>query len=317
MSDDKPHNKKDNDSFEAINEAFNRTLPESLKKQMNKSLDGFRQDLKGHPYVRKLKRHGVSNKKRILTDFRNLFRPLLLAGAGLVCVVALTIFFIGDNPPTWAEVSESLESVSNLSAVMYVSDETSFFERKKVEFWLGYGDRIRILSDNKVSFGKRNDIIRTFDLETRSECYPPGPGGICPHADAFNILRRFNKMEGKPITVTIESLSGTGYIDVISLVHINPKISNDLVVFEVEANYVRGRIWALRESRLPIRMSAWTPSGLGYDMLITYPKEEQPEVFFDPDAFKAVLKEKSKSQIDLMYMFFRMPGIKSIPASEN
>jgi hypothetical protein len=316
MSNDKPHNKKNNDSFEAINEAFNSALPEPLKKQMTKSLDGFRQDLKEHPYVRKLERHGAGEKHRILINFRNLFRPLLLAGSGLVCVAVLAFFFIGNNPPTWAEVSERLDSVSNLSAVIYLR-YSALSEPKRTEYWLGYGDRLRILSGSKVSFAKINDSVKTFDLETRSECYPPGSGEICYHADAFDLWRRFNKIEGAPIAVTVESLSGSGYFDAISLVNVNPEVSKDLIVFEGESGAGRLRIWALRESRLPIRMSARSPVGLGYEMLISYPKEEQPEEFFDPDAFEAVLKDTSKSQIDLMYMFFREPGKKTIPASDN
>ena len=100
MFTEKPRNKKNNHSLKAINEAFNSESPDRLKKQLKKSLDGFRQDLKEHPYVRKLERHEVSKKHLILPDLRNLFRPLLLSGVGLACVATLAFFLIGNDPPT-------------------------------------------------------------------------------------------------------------------------------------------------------------------------------------------------------------------------
>jgi hypothetical protein len=45
----------------------------------------------------------------------------------------------------------------------------AFSEPHHIELWVGYGNRFRIRSGNKVTFAN-NDFVKTFDLETRSEC---------------------------------------------------------------------------------------------------------------------------------------------------
>jgi hypothetical protein len=311
--------KKDSHSFKAINEAFNAELPDQLKKQMKKSLDGFRQDLKEHPYVRKLEDRKVGKKHPVLPNLRNIFRPLLLSGAGLACVATLALFLVGNNHPTWAEVSERLYSASNVTALIYVKSH-AFSETKQIEFWRGYGDRFRIKSGNLVTFAN-NDFVKTFDLETRSECYPQSASGtMCYHSDAFIILRLSRKIRGASIEeAIIQGMSGSNIVDATAIINANPEISKDLVAFDADTrdDNWRIRIWALRESKLPIRISEWSPMGGRYETLLSYSKEEQPQEFFDPDAFEAVLKDTSNSIISLMYMFQRDPGNKSIPTPEN
>ena len=274
MSTEKPSNKNSNPSLKAINAAFNLELPDQLKKQMKKSLDGFRQDLKEHPHVRKLERREISKKLLVLPNFRNLYRPLLLVAAGLFGVATLAFFFIGNNPPTWAEVSDRLDSVTNLTAVIFGKSH-AFSQPHQIEFWVGYGDRVRLRSGSKVTFAK-NDFVKTFDLETRSECYPESASGtMCFHSDAFYILRLL-KIKGTTIEAVItQGMSRSTLVDTTFQISANPEISKDLVVFDAESEHGiwRRRIWALRESKLPIRLSEWSPMGGRYETLISYSKE--------------------------------------------
>ena len=319
MSTEKSSNKKNTHTFKAINEAFNSELPNQLKNQLKKSLDGFRQDLKEHPYVRKLEGREVGKKQMVLLNLRNLFRPLILSGAGLACVATLVFLLAGNKQPTWAEVSERIYSASNATAVIYVKSH-AFSETRQIEFWRGYGDRFRIRSGNLITFAS-DDFVKTFNLETRSECYPQSASGtMCYHSDAFLILRLSRKMRGASIEeAIIQGMSGTNIVDATAIINANPEVSKDLVVFDADTrdgNW-RIRVWVLRESRLPVRISEWSPMGGRYETLLSYSKEEQPQEFFDPDAFEAVLKDKSKSIVSLIYMFFKDPGEKSISTQEN
>jgi len=302
-----------------MSKAFNSELPDQLKEQFKKSLAGFRQDIEEHPYVRKLERHEVGRKHLVLPNFRNLIRPLLLSGAGLACVATLAFLFLGNNPPTWAEVSARFYSVSNFTFLTYVKRH-AFSETKQYEFWLGYGDRVRILSGGKITFAK-NDFIKTFDLETRSECYPESATGeICIHRAAIDFLDQLKKTESFTVEAIIRGAFFSNIVDTTSLINANPGISKDLVVFDAEeaaGSSWRIRVWALRESKLPIRISVSSPLVGRTETLITYPKEEQPEEFFDPDAFEAELKDTSNSIISLMYMFFKYPGEKAMSTPEN
>ena len=73
------------------------------------------------------------------------------------------------------------------------------------------------------------------------------------------------------------------------------------------------RVWALRKSRLPIRILKWHKKNSRYvELIFTYSKEQPPE-FFDPDTFAAVLDDPSVSSHRLMNFLLRDPGGQSFP----
>jgi hypothetical protein len=81
-------------------------------------------------------------------------------------------------------------------------------------------------------------------------------------------------------------------------------------VFDAHSGVSPGwvRIYALRESRLPVGLRIWDPAeGFGVDVLITYAKEQR-DVFFDPEAFAARLGESDSSETALAYMFLEDSG---------
>ena len=246
-------------------------------------------------------------------------KHLVIACTAIIFMAIGVYFFVGNTTPTWAEVPERFYSASNFTALIYAKSH-AFSEPEQIEFWFGYGDRVRILSGGKVTFAKKG-FVKTFDLESRSECYPESASGnFCFHSNAFIILRLLKKMKGTTIdTAIMQMVSGSKIVDATSLINVNPEISKDIAIFDAETrggNW-RIRVWVLRESKLPIRISEWSPKGGRYETLITYSREAQPEKLFDPDAFEAELKVTSNSIFSLMYMFFKDPGKKPIPTPEN
>ena len=82
--------------------------------------------------------------------------------------------------------------------------------------------------------------------------------------------------------------------------------SKDIVVFETVSNEWhwgrwKTRILAMRSSRLPIRTSTFGEVGMRIDVVYSY-FDKLPDLFFDPEAYEAKLKDRDNSAIDLLYM---------------
>ena len=334
MDTEKKDHMKNDGGWKTMHESLSYEVPENLEKQLKKTLNFFRQDMREHPYVRRLERHGFPPRRNLIFLSRRWFRPLLLAGTGLAAAAVLGFLILGNNPPTWAQVQERFRSMPFCAVSIYKRDITHsgnpLIEPKLVQVWTGYGARIRIRSGSKVTFADQGEILNTFDLITRSEAYADG--------DTYDIVNTVGKSNANtldsllmPFTSELvpESISKEWkygeLFDTTSLVISDPAASKDLVVFDHEFFYLkskawRTRVWALRKSRLPIRVLIWPRVDLNgplalspkWDMIITYSKE-QPKQFFDPETFAAKLKDPAISIESLLYMFHEYPGSDSIP----
>jgi outer membrane lipoprotein-sorting protein len=334
MSTDNSDHVKKEGAWKAVHEAFNTEVPEHLENQLQNSLNAFRQDMREHPYVRRLERHGFPLKRNLIFFSRSWIRPLLWAGMGLAIVVIVGFFILGNNPPTWAQVQERFRSMGFFAVSIYKRNITHsgnpLIEPKLVQVWSGYGDRMRIRSGSKVTFVYQGEIVNTFDLTTRSEAYADGDTYDIvntvgkSYTNAFDSLLMPFRSDIVPESISKEWKYGQ-LVDTTALVISDPMASKDLVVFDHEFFYLkskswRTRVWVLRKSRLPIRVLIWPRVELNgpltrspkWDMIITYSKE-QPKEFFDSEAFAAKLKDPAISVDGLLYMFHQYPGGDSLP----
>ena len=337
MNTEKKDHMKNDGAWKAVHEALSTEVPEHLEKQLQNTLHAFRQDMREHPYVRKLERHGFPLRRKLIFFSRPWVRPFLLAGMGLAVVLIIGSFILGNKPPTWAEVQERFGTMPFFAASIYLREvKTADYplnplaEPTLIEVWGGYGDSIRIRSGSKVTFADKGEILNTFDLITRSE---GDADGIT--YDIVNILGKSytNALDSllMPFTSDIvpESISKEWkygeLVDTTSRVISDPGASKDLVVFDREYFYFKvkswkTRVWALRKSRLPIRIVIRVMDDFNgrllrspkWDMLFTYSKE-QPKDFFNPEVFAAQLKDPAISIESLLYMFHQYPGGDSIP----
>lgn len=339
---------KDDGAWEALHEAFNTEIPEHLEKQLQKSLNGFRRDLREHPYVRKPERPGFALGQKVISFFLPLARPLILAGVGFTGVIIIASLILGNKPPTWAEVQKRFSSMPFFAASIYQRDVMKLtvedipqinplIEPKFIEIWAGYGNRTRIRSGSKLTFAEKGEIVKTFDLIDRREDYAD--------SRTYHIVNTLGKSKTNALDsllMGIESKESpfkselipewfskkwktSGLVDTTSIVVSDRAVSKDLVVFDHEVFYEnyklsKARVWALRESRLPIRLTVWRNyrrngqhiSSPSLDVVFTYSKE-QPEDFFDPEVFAAKLKDPSIDAGNLMYIFRQDPVGDSIP----
>ena len=346
MNSERKDHMKNDGAWKAVHEALSTEVPEHLEKQLKKTLNAFRQDMREHPYVRRLERHGFPLGRKLIVFSRPWMRPFLLAGMGLAVVVVAGSLILGNNPPTWAQVQERFGSMPFFTASIYKRDVkiagypvNPLAEPKFVELWVGYGNRVRIRSGSKVTFAEKGEILNTFDLITRTE------------ADTDGITYFIVNKLGKSDTISLDSMQmvenpfspddipewvpkewkskewgSSGLVDTTSRVISDPVVSKDVVVFDREYGYAgtkgaRARVWALRKSRLPIRVVMWLRDYDGdyrlirspiWDMIFTYSKE-QPKEFFYPEAFASKLKDPANSIESLLYMFHQYPGGDSIP----
>ena len=304
----------DKNTLRYIQQGLNSEVSMVLKKKLENMLSGFRQDLAAHPYL-----HGrQTNKNRIrrislpFTISRN--RVILMIGAGLACVgILMTIIFV-NHTPTWAEVEEQFGIIESCSLTAYVrhNPQNPFGNPTVSQYWFGRDGRARFHFGNFVVFHSKYSPVQSFDITLRRRGYPMNA--------LDNFLRKFEK-DRKAGTSTLrsimESLTGEGLIDTTELVITDAQVAQDLMVFDARSRDRLWwlRVWALRKSKLPIRILKWHQKNSRYiELIFTYSKE-QPAKFFNPDAFAEALENPSVNSYRLLHLFLQDPGGQAFPTA--
>jgi hypothetical protein len=236
--------------------------------------------------------------------------PITKLAAAAVIIIAVLIgihrFSGSIESVAWASVAERFRSVPFFSATLYMKDNATA-QPEQIELWMNQKGFARLRYDNQVIFSKKGKVTKAFDLETRGE--------IEPDQRAVTLVHLMGDAESFSLETVIRGISGGELVDVTPLVNTEAVISEDLVVFDVEHEKSSQwfRIWALRESKLPVRIRMWDPTdGACADILFTYSKEQQ-EIFFDPEAFSSKAKSlRNTKEMNLAYMFLQDPGGKQI-----
>jgi hypothetical protein len=323
MGNKKQENKSDEVLTEFKKAYLNADIQDSLVKKLKQRLDGFRQELQFHPFVINQERRKTLKWKRILP------RPLILAWPSLLVItvlISVTIgmsFFGGKSALSWAEVNKRFSSVPFYSCSYYYRD-VGFFDSPKlnsfsdrtqqsssnyddnkiqIEYWIGYGNRIRIIHGRTVTFAQKGGFIKTFDLDTRKES--------TPYPFTVILLSQLgyigdSEMNPSSFGYILNALFLYKFKNTATFVNSYTTIAKDLIIFDMEssegaAGHWKYRFWVLRSSKLPIRMLGQSLAGGRVDLVFSY-SQEQPKDFFNPDIFEAELKDTRNSVHSLMYM---------------
>ena len=206
----------------------------------------------------------------------------------------------------WADVAERFRSVPFFSAAIYIKDDVTA-EPKQIELWMSREGKARLRTGTQVIFGDQGKVIKAFDIKTRSAVEADEHAGF--------LLGKLGAAHEFSLDSVIKVISGGKMEDVTPLINPDAVISQDMVVFDIQSTISPEwlRIWALRQSRLPVRIRVWDPrDGDGTDVVFSYSTGQSAE-FFDPNAFDAMLKEAStKSRISVAYAFLKDPGGRSV-----
>lgn len=202
----------------------------------------------------------------------------------------------------WADVTERFQSVPFCSAAIYIK-ESALAEPRQLELWMGQGGYMRMRIGTQVVFGRRGEVIKAFDLRTTQQ--------VSADPQALQMLEILGPAEELSLETVLRGICGGKLTDVTPLINSEAVISEDLLVFDAQSSVGLEwlRIWALRESKLPVQIRMWdTYSGGCVDALISYSKA-QSDVFFDADAFFKKLKDGTHySEAGMAYMFLKDPG---------
>jgi len=288
---------ENHETLRVLQAAFGDDIPADAEQRLQKPLDGFRSDLAVHPYVQRLSRAS----RRAAPPW--LRRLALAATTGVVAVGLGLLLFLGKGTPAWAEVVERFQSVPFFSVAVYIKED-ALSEPRQFELWMAQGARIRMRVGNQVIFAHEGKITKAFDVKSRGE--------VEPDDTATDILEMLGKTGQFSLETIVRSVSGGKLVDATPRVNADAVVSEDLVVFDLESERTPewARIWALRESRLPVRVLMWDPrDGACADAVFSYARQ-QSDAFFDPEAFATELKSgaESRGKANLAYALLRDPG---------
>jgi hypothetical protein len=238
-----------------------------------------------------------------------LWTKLLSAAAVLIAGVGAVVYFGGlpdGSSVAWADVVERFKSVDFFNATIYFKDNASS-EPRQVEIWMGRGGEARLRAGSQVLFARDGRVSRGFDFVRRITIPQDGFD-----SRAGQILEMLGRSRPFNLDTVLQMVCHDKPLqEVTPTVNADAGISADLVVFDLQSVVSPEwlRIWALAESRLPVRLLSWDPRNGGcVDVVFTYSKE-QPADFFDPNAYTQVLSSQaSGGSANLAYALLKDPG---------
>lgn len=290
------HQKKD--EWETVQDLF-QAEENCFQEPFRNLLQNFRRDLSHHPYVR---RQTDGHARDMSLQW--IWTRRLLAPATTLVVLVLAISFFGRPTLTWGEVVARFQEMSFFSASIY-SKENGLSRPEHIELWMGQGGKVRVRLGQQLIFAERGEILAAFDLKTRKQ--------TDPNAMAVGIIEMLGSSETFSMDTVMRSLMRKGQVNRTPVLNENAMIAEDLAVFDLESDDhdVWFRIWALKSSGLPVRMRMWDPrSAESLEVVFDYSRP-QPERFFDPKAFAAVLGTVRTDQLNLAYLHLQDPGGRS------
>jgi len=284
-----PQNPDEEELKRILDETMNDPIPEPLNERMENAIRAFRGNLPNHPYVQSMNRSKEESRWNIWLHRWNLAWPLALI---LIFAMALHSYFFGNSNPSWAEVTEQFQSIPFVHAIVYAKDMTSA-SAIQFEIWMGEGGKVRVRCGRQIVFADKRGIQKTYDVLRRRETKPED--------NAVHVVKLLSSAETFSLETVIRTVTGHK-ADLRPVPSRVEGVSNDLRIFDLapENSNERIRIWTLRESLLPIQLQQRNlDDGESIDVFFSY-LQQQPDSFFDPQQFEAILHDASKESADLL-----------------
>jgi hypothetical protein len=213
--------------------------------------------------------------------------PMTKLAAAAVIIIAVVI---GINPfgssktnVLWADVAEHFESVPFFHLTMYFGYDTSN-KSEKIEIWKSEDSRVRAHDEDTVifaDFSKKKQVeIVLFNRVTKEP----------KKVDENEKVPMFMQMLCKDGQFSLDTLTNSFPAEVRGITPVevvDTAASRETVLFEAkhETTPERLTIWALRRSKLPIRVCFSDPRKSEYgDFFFDYSGRKDTS-FFDPSAF--------------------------------
>jgi hypothetical protein len=259
-------------------------------------LNNFSDDLESHPYVQK---KTVSSGRRAVLFNRFAFG--FSTAAAILLVIMLV--FLGSPTPSWAQISEQFARSEFLSASIFYKED-GLSDVRHIELWMGRGGKVRVRVEDQLIFGQNGEVVAAFDLKTKKQ--------IEADEMAAMILEMLGVDETFSMDTILQGISRGKVINKIPVLNPNAMISEDLAVFDLDSGQDSNpqwfRIWALKKSKLPVRIRMWDPRDASMVEMVMDYSAPQSDVFFDPKAFAAALTTIRADQLNLAYLHLEDAG---------
>ena len=266
-------------------------------------LKNFADDLENHPYVQ---------KKSVATGSGLLRRFAFGFSTAAAILIVVMLVFLSSPTPSWAQISEQFACVEFMAASIFYKED-GLADARHIELWMGRGGKVRVRVENQLIFGEKGRVLAAFDLKTQKQV----------EADqmAATILKMLGIEETFSMETILKGISRGKAVNQTPVLNPNAAISEDMVVFDMDTGEDNNpqwfRIWALKKSKLPVRIRMWDPRDASMvEMVLDYSRP-QSEVFFDPKAFAAALTTIRTDQLNLAYLNLEdaggrayVPGVK-------
>lgn len=237
------------------------------------------------------------------------------AGGGIVftlIVLGVVSMLTAHSQLTWADVVNTFKTVRFFSATVYVTEDP-LMPPVKIELWRAQDGKIRIHYQGLVFFGQGDRLIKVFHVDDAGReadiaKLKPQEMHTLGLDKPLGLLKMMGSMKELSFDTILAHFCGRSTISP-PIANAEASISADMQVFDVTRSSSPDwlRIWALRDSRLPVRLRSLDPRyGDSVDVLFEYMKE-QPASAFDPDAFKDAIR-KADSGSNRVYALLRDPG---------
>ncbi|NQV33434.1 MAG: redoxin domain-containing protein [Phycisphaeraceae bacterium] len=300
LNNDTPH-----EDWEDIQTMFD-TPTQSDTAPLRSLLENFQSDLQHHPYVAGGQRNQTLSAPQWL-----IWAKRLLAPATTLAVIVIALSILSRPTPTWGQVVAKFQDMTFFSASIY-SKENGLSKPEHIELWMGQGGKVRVRIGQQLIYAEKGEVLAAFDLKSRTE--------VDPNYVGVNLINMLGASETFSMQSIFRSMNRGGDVDKTPVLNENAMISGDLAVFdlEIDGSTEWMRIWALKESGLPIRIRLWNPrNASSLEVLFDYSKS-QSKRFFDPKAFARVISQKREDALNLAYLFLEDAGGKHyVPGIPN
>ncbi|MHC4741443.1 MAG: hypothetical protein ACYS8Z_06005 [Planctomycetota bacterium] len=208
----------------------------------------------------------------------------------------------------WADVVDKFASVSFYNAVLFFKEDAAS-EAKQIELWVSSEQKARLRVGSQVLFAESGKIAAGYNFKERrilSENEYDKMGKA--------IIQNFSEHRTLSLDKFVRLFYNSQLVEITPEINSDATISQDLLVFDLNSKGSPQwmRIWALRESKLPVRLRMWDPrDGECADTFVTYEKQQPPE-FFDHRKYEELLLDTSRtgsaSLMNLAYALLKDPG---------
>lgn len=231
--------------------------------------------------------------------------------AGVLLAAGLLIAFgprwANHGSVAWAEIVEQFRAMPFYNAVMYFKEDAAA-EPKQIELWVSSAHKARVRIGDQVLFADQGKVVAGYDFRRRATLDPSEYDEM-----GVGIIMRLCQRPQLSLEHVVQMICRGRLEDMTPVINSDAMIARDLLVFDIVSDAAPDwmRIWALRESRLPVRLRMWDPrDGECMDAFITYDRQ-QPAEFFDPARYGTLLRETGYNEAgsaNMAYALLRDAG---------